>query len=188
MIPLPNIIVVAVLTFLGIGMIIAFLRIVLKGGSLVGKPSANPFLFYSGKLAIFASIGLLLCKALMPSFGGVQIPGWMAWLGTGILTAGSVILLLSFFTLNESLKYGLPEEKTRLITNGLFRFTRNPLYMGLFLVNTASAIFFPLLPNILISLYCIGVHVILILGEEQFLEKRFGADWIEYKNKVKRFI
>ncbi len=188
MLPLPNLIIITGFSLLGIGMIVAFIRIALKGGSLIGRPSANPFFFYSAKLSIFVSIGLLLCKAIVPSFGGLKVPEGLVWMGTLLGTAGAAILLFSFFQLSDSLKYGLPKEGTQLKTSGLFRFSRNPLYMGLFLVNIASALFFPAIPNILVTIYCIMAHGILIRGEERFLEKRFGAEWVAYKNKVRRFI
>ncbi|MFC2101480.1 methyltransferase family protein [Bacteroidota bacterium] len=188
MLPLPNIIVLVALSCVGLSLILSFARIAIKGGSLVGKPSANSLLFYSVKLSIFISIGLFLGKAIFPSFGGVYVPEWMAWLGAGMVTAGSFILVLSFFSLSSALKYGLPEENTQLKTTGLFRFSRNPLYVGLFLVNIASAIFFPAILNILVSAYCILIHLILIRGEEKFLEERFGVDWIAYKKRVRRFI
>lgn len=188
MLPLPNLLVIIALSATGLGLIIAFIRNAVNGGKVLGKPSTHPFLYYTGKLSIFFSIGLFLCSAIVPDFGGIHIPEWQSWLGTGLVVPGAIILVVSFFQLNHALSYGLPDGKTSLVTSGLFRFSRNPLYVGLFLINIGSAIFFPALVNILITIYCIVSHVLITRGEEKFLSDRFGVEWISYKHKVRRYL
>jgi protein-S-isoprenylcysteine O-methyltransferase Ste14 len=98
------------------------------------------------------------------------------------------VLLLSFYELGASLRYGIPEKDTQLKTTGLYHFSRHPLYLGGLLVTISCIIFFPNPLNIIIGLYCITTHYIMILAEEKYLTKRFGAEWEIYKNRVRRII
>ena len=186
--PIPNHIVIYAFIVMGIGFIITINKIIRREGGLWGNPSINPFLFYSGKITMFICWGLSLIKAIIPSFGWVDVPVWMSWGGACMLCVGTVVLLLSFYELGSSLRYGLPEKDTQLKTTGLYRFSRHPLYLGVFLITLACIIFFPDILNIFIGLYCIAMQYLMISGEEKFLAERFGDEWEVYKNKVRRFL
>lgn len=188
MLPLQNLLVIFSLAMLGAGLIISVAIAQFRGSNFIGKPTIQPLLFYTSKLSIFFSIGFLLVKAIVPSFGRFIIPGWLNWIAAILAISGSLMLILSFFSLGRALKYGLPQEGTPLITTGVFRISRNPLYVGLFTVNIASVLFFPCILNILVSGYCMFSHVWLIRGEERFLESRFGNEWRTYKKKVRRYL
>ena len=188
MLPLPNLIVAIVFIIMGLGFLAMTLRIVKTEDSIVGKPSIHPFLFYSGKVTMFLSWGPELVKAIDPSFFGPEAPLWMRWAGTVVLCAGTLVLLLSFFNLCASLKYGLPDSSTQLKTSGLYRYSRHPLYLGVFLLTFSSMIYFPNIINILIGAWCISTHYMMIIAEERFLADRFGLEWEFYKKKVRRFL
>ena len=132
--------------------------------------------------------GLGLTRAIFPEFGWIAVPLWMSWLGAILFSISSLVLLFTFYDLGTSLKYGLPDKDTRLVTKGLYRFSRHPLYLGVFMVSLSSVIFFPHILNVLVAGYCITTHYFMIIKEEKFLEKRFGHEWENYKNKVRRFL
>ena len=184
----PYLIAVYAFIVMGIGFSITIFRIIIKEDDLWGTPSINPFLFYSGKITMFICWGLSLIRAIVPSFGWVDVPLWMSWLGACMLCVSTVVLLLSFYELGSSLRYGLPEQETKLKTSGLYRFSRNPQYLGVFMVTISCTIFFPNILNIILGLYCIAMQCLMIFGEEKFLAKKFGIEWEEYKNKVRRFL
>ncbi|MDP1621864.1 MAG: isoprenylcysteine carboxylmethyltransferase family protein [Bacteroidales bacterium] len=184
---MPNLIVIYAFIVMGIGFTITIIRLMAREGSLWGKPSINPFLFYSGKITMFICWGLTLTSAIIPSFGRVEIPLWMSWIGAGMLCVSTLVLFLSFYELGASLRYGLPEQETKLKTSGLYRFSRNPLYLGVFMITISCLIFFPNILNIVVGLYCIAMQFLMIFGEEKFLAEKFGAEWDEYKRKVRRF-
>ena len=187
MLPFPNLVFVTVFAVMGFGFSVAVLKISARGESLWGKPSINPLFFYAGKISMFIAWGFSLVKGIFPGFW-LDVPLWMSWTGAGLLCAGTVVLLLSFYDLGASLKYGLPETDTKLKTTGVYRFTRHPLYMGVFLVTLASILFFPSIPTILAGVVCYTTHYAMILAEERFLAQRFGNDWKAYVKKVRRFI
>lgn len=180
---------VIALSVLGLGWLIAVFTSRYRSLGFVGEPSINPWFFYTGKLSLFFSIGLPILHVAIPAFTGWwDSPLWLSWIGSVLITLGSLILLLSFYGLGSALKYGLPDEKTKLITTGLFHYSRNPLYVGLFCLNLGSILFFPCVLNILISGYCIATHLMMVRGEEQFLHQRFGQEWVDYTKKVRRYL
>lgn len=84
----------------------------------------------------------------------------------------------------------LPARRSRvLLTDGPFKFTRNPLYLGLVLlyagVCLAAAAVWPLL---FLPVVVALLHWIVILSEEDDLESRFGDDYRAYKARVSRWV
>lgn len=76
----------------------------------------------------------------------------------------------------------------KLIILGLYRFVRNPMYIGnLFMIFSEALIFKS--PSILVYfLVAFGLVHIYIIHEEKLLEKRFGTDYTNYKKYVPRWI
>jgi len=81
------------------------------------------------------------------------------------------------------------EEPTSLMTSGLFRISRNPIYVGMasillgvaVLMGTVVALAFP-------ALFVALIEFFIIPGEERKLEKIFGERYREYKKSVRRWI
>jgi protein-S-isoprenylcysteine O-methyltransferase Ste14 len=64
----------------------------------------------------------------------------------------------------------------------------NPMYVGFNLFTISSILLNANILVLLLSLYSIMVYHFIIKGEEAFLEKRFGDEYIKYKNKVRRYL
>ena len=186
--PIPYLIVIYAFIVMGVGFFFTLFKRIRKDGGVWGNPSIHPFLFYSGKITIFICWGLALLKAIIPTFGWMDVPLWMSWIGAFLLCIGTVLLLLSFYDLGASLRYGLPENETELKTSGLYRYSRHPLYLCVFIITLSSMIFFPDIMNLCIGLYCIAIHTLMISAEEKFLAERFGMEWDVYKKKVRRLL
>jgi protein-S-isoprenylcysteine O-methyltransferase Ste14 len=190
MMPTPDALLTVVsLAILGLGWLIAVFTSRYRSLGFVGTPSINPWLFYTGKLSLFFSIGLPILHVAIPEFTPPwSSPLWLSWVGAILIVFGSIVLLASFYGLGSALKYGLPDEETKLITSGLFQYSRNPLYIGLFSLNLGSILFFPCVLNILLSGYCIFTHILMVHGEERFLAERFGQEWTDYTKRVRRYL
>ncbi|MEI6900756.1 MAG: methyltransferase, partial [Bacteroidota bacterium] len=130
-----------------------------EGSSFWGKPTINQGLFYTGKIALFSSWGIFLYKSITFQQPGYDVPPAFSWMAVLLLILGTIILVLSIYALGKSLKVGLPDEDTKLKTGGLYRFSRNPLYVGVFMVCIASCLYYPNPVNIGLALYGIFVHV-----------------------------
>ena len=89
--------------------------------------------------------------------------------------------------------FGIPikpfQKSTMLMTDGVFRLTRNPMYVGFVLILLGIAIFEgSLTPYIIVMVFPILMDRIFIRVEERMLEETFGEAWLEYKKKVRRWI
>jgi protein-S-isoprenylcysteine O-methyltransferase Ste14 len=83
-----------------------------------------------------------------------------------------------------------PQEKpTTLVTSGFFRFTRNPMYLGMVLMLLGEAVFLgSLITFIFPILFFVIIEWVFLPEEERNLEKAFGKSYISYKKKVRRWI
>ena len=81
------------------------------------------------------------------------------------------------------------EPSTELVTRGLYRYTRNPMYLGMVLLLLGVAVLLgsvtPLLP---VPLFVWFIQRNFIRGEEGFLEGIFGERYRQYKKTVRRWI
>jgi len=171
------------------GIYLVYLGMVLrkKGFRPLGSPTIQPVLFYFGKVALFTSWGYLLVNAILVMSG--KPSGYLLYpIPAAILViVGSLFLIVAFHDLGDSLRVGLPGEETTLKTSGIYRFSRNPIYVGVDLIAIASVLFIPVILNIFFATVGIVVHHLIILSEEKFLEERFGEDWQKYKRRTRRY-
>ncbi len=80
---------------------------------------------------------------------------------------------------------------TYLITNGPFAYIRNPLYAGNILLYTGIGVMsMALFPWLLVIAFVWFVfqYVLIVLGEEEYLLKRFGDEYAAYTKHVRRFL
>jgi protein-S-isoprenylcysteine O-methyltransferase Ste14 len=159
-----------------------------NGSDFVGSPSIDKYYFYSGKIAFLATWAMFILKVLIPKLGYINLPAYFNWIATGVVWAGTLIVVFALVGLGPSLKMGLPEDETKLQTRGIYRFSRNPLYLGIYLISVSSCLYFPDLINVSFALYSIYIHHQIIKGEEVFLAQRFGMDWENYCSKVRRYL
>ncbi|MBN2820093.1 MAG: isoprenylcysteine carboxylmethyltransferase family protein [Bacteroidales bacterium] len=81
------------------------------------------------------------------------------------------------------------KESTALITEGVFSRTRNPMYIGMFLLLLGIAVCFMNLFSILAAFCFLGIiRIVFIPKEERLLTSVFKQDYLDYKNKVRRWI
>jgi protein-S-isoprenylcysteine O-methyltransferase Ste14 len=188
MMPLHSVVVLALFTILGLAMI----GLIIYGGihqmKFWGIPSIHPFFFITAKIAFAICLALFLTKALVPELGYFHPPLWMSWCGTGLLFLSAIFFIRAFIDLGPSLLVGLPEKETKLRTMGIYRISRNPIYLAVYLFCAGSCLYFPEPGNIAVAFYAIYFHHRIVLSEEKFLETRFGEEWREYCKRVRRYL
>jgi protein-S-isoprenylcysteine O-methyltransferase Ste14 len=156
--------------------------------NIIGKTTIHPFFFFTGKI-----VGYLVWTTSLVSLLGYPIsfrqPNEGLLLLSYILFAIALILsAISILNLGRSTTLGLPLKKTEFKTGGLYRYSRNPMYLGFGLLTIASIIFNPSPLILILGLYSLLIYHFIILGEEKFLEKRFGERYLAYKEKIRRYI
>jgi protein-S-isoprenylcysteine O-methyltransferase Ste14 len=81
------------------------------------------------------------------------------------------------------------DEATVLVTGGFYRLTRNPMYMGMFLMLLGVAFLMGNIGALLpVPLFVLVIRNNFVLGEERFLEAAFGQHYLDYKSEVRRWI
>ena len=82
-----------------------------------------------------------------------------------------------------------PWETTALVTAGMYRYSRNPMYLGLVLLTIAATIFFGTwLGIVIVVAFIFLLNLLQIIPEEEALLDIFGEEYVEYKKKVRRRI
>ena len=134
-------------------------------------------------------IGLVYLSSLL--IGSVSFD-YQASLSVLLVIVGLSCALPSFslFARNKTtISPFTPSESSVLITEGMYRYSRNPMYLGLLLLIIAATIWFGTWFGIIISLFFILlINILQIIPEEEALLQIFGEDYLEYKKKVRRWI
>ncbi len=82
-----------------------------------------------------------------------------------------------------------PEKATSLVVTGLYRFTRNPMYLGLLLILSGIAIWLGSAANGVILIAFVGyITAFQIAPEEARLLELFGSDYERYRARVRRWL
>lgn len=82
-----------------------------------------------------------------------------------------------------------PEKASSVVQTGIYRYTRNPMYVGFLLCLVAWSVGLShLLPWFLLPLFVLYMNHFQIQPEEQALTQRFGTDYKNYCQKVRRWI
>ncbi len=136
--------------------------------------------------AVGGAAGILMDRLIPLSI----LPDWLRW-------AGLALILLSLipgpWALLNMIRAGTNPEPTHpttvLVTNGPFRFTRNPIYLTFTLFFLGFAL---ITLNVWLLVILLLVLVVLIKGvierEERYLERKFGESYRAYKGRVRRWI
>ena len=82
-----------------------------------------------------------------------------------------------------------PEQATKLVMDGIFKYSRNPMYLGMAFILGSIAVFFNLIGGIiLIALFCLYITKFQIIPEEKAMSNLFSQDFDKYKQTTRRWI
>lgn len=110
--------------------------------------------------------------------------------GIAIIALGIITSAVGAGTFNKAGTAVRPfEPATTLVTSGLYRYSRNPMYVGLLLVAFGTSIIFgtasAFAPPVILFFV---LRSLFVLPEEQFLEETFGESYRRYKEQVRRWL
>jgi protein-S-isoprenylcysteine O-methyltransferase Ste14 len=113
-----------------------------------------------------------------------------AYLSGALVTAGFAIMMLAWWQFREREVAICPTAKTdHLITNGIYRFTRNPMYLGMLTMLFGVAVFVGTLPFFAATIvYLFLIDRCFCRFEEDKLIAAFGRDYGDYRARVRRWI
>ncbi|MFT2091220.1 methyltransferase family protein [Paraglaciecola sp. 2405UD69-4] len=106
-------------------------------------------------------------------------------LGILVALAGLVQFKIAKTTINPS----KPDKTNQLVSSGIYRLTRNPMYLGMALVLLAAILKLgSLLGLITLPLFMLYITYFQIKPEERIIESLFGEQYINYKARVRRWL
>jgi protein-S-isoprenylcysteine O-methyltransferase Ste14 len=112
------------------------------------------------------------------------------WTGVAVFMAGLALATWAIVTMRRAgTQVPTNRPTTAIVAQGPYRFTRNPIYVGMFLGQTGFAIGFDSLwlLGMLVAFYLV-IRYGVVAREEAYLERKFGAIYLEYKSRVRRWL
>ena len=131
---------------------------------------------------------MLILHYYLPVYEVILVP--YSYIGIVIIAIGitAIVWHAAYFK-----KYDTPirpfEESTFLIKDGLYLYTRNPIYLGMVIILFGGAIMLgSLTPIFVVPVFFLLINDNFVVREEEFLADKFGKSYIEYKKSVRRWI
>lgn len=109
----------------------------------------------------------------------------------GLILAGLAVLffLFAIFHMKDSWRAGIDEsQKTSIVTTGVYRFSRNPAFVGFDLLYIGSILASPNLIMTTMAFFSILLLHLQILEEEKYLSRVFGDEYADYRKKTPRYL
>jgi protein-S-isoprenylcysteine O-methyltransferase Ste14 len=175
---------------------LGFLVILFGGGAIFlrknieqdGEAPIHRTLFYFSKYSILVLWGVMILQIWGIGISFIEVPLLLQVTGLACWFFGFALLYIGRFEMGNSFRLGTPKEPTRLAVKGLFRWSRNPMYVGMYATVVASALY-TLNPVVVVLGACvIAIHHSIVLAEEIHMQKLFGQEYLDYRNRVRRYI
>lgn len=155
---------------------------------LIGRTTINPFIFYSGKISGYITWIIFILMLFDINLIERRLIFFNNYFSAILLLLGLVFTIISLINLGKSTRLGLPSDNTTLKTKGIYKISRNPMYVGFNLITMASMIFTLHWAVLFLGLYSLITYHQIIKGEEAFMIKRFGFEYEKYLHNVRRYL
>ncbi len=140
--------------------------------------------------AIF--IGLLIFAVLLQWWAAWPLPAVpnRAWFGGGVILVGLVLILWAILEMRALKTSPLPWVQTEaLVKFGPYRFSRNPIYLGDVFIMVGLGLVFANTWMLLAAAASMPLSRMLVIRhEEEYMAERFGAEWLGYAERVRRWL
>jgi protein-S-isoprenylcysteine O-methyltransferase Ste14 len=137
-------------------------------------------------LALLAGVG---ADRLFPlRFVPASVPG--TWVGGAIFAIALALAIWAIVTIHKAgTRVETYKPTTAIVVNGPYRFTRNPIYLGMLLGQVGLAIAFDSLWMLAaLALFYLVIRYGVVAREEAYLERKFGDVYLGYKSRVRRWL
>lgn len=170
------------------GFVLFFLVIIIRYGivSILGTDVAKRTAFFPPtkgieKIALWIYEVTILSMMVILIFTKIKLNDTINFIGLGIFISGMILYLVSI------VQFAKPE-KNGLSIKGLYKISRNPMYVAFFFYFLGCSLLTEsLLLLFTLVIFQISVHY-LILSEERWCIKEFGEAYKSYMNQVRRYL
>ena len=144
-----------------------------------------PFVFVGGFLAAWVLDILLGFEIDGEGAGSIQVG-----LGVAAMAVGGALMFWGLATFARARTPIIPDRPARqLVVSGPYRFTRNPMYLGLTALYTGLALVLNLAwPLVLLPVVLLTLTAVVIVHEERHLRDAFGTAYEDYCRRVRRWV
>lgn len=126
---------------------------------------------------------------ILPGFA-LPLRGYTSLRALGFISAwaGTALFIASVRIMKTNWRAGYTENQdTHLVTEGIYKYSRNPAFAGFNLIYIGCALAYPNILTIIWSVLAVCVFHLQILSEEKFLTDAFGESYENYKKQVCRY-
>ena len=156
-----------------------------KGEKPKKARAAEQFLRFATLAGAVVQLGSVLFPGLVPSLPmrlGVRVAGM------ALMLLGNLVFIMAMRAMRSNWRAGFEQgQNTSLVTNGIYRFSRNPAFVGFDLLYLGCAAVYPNVANLAAAIVCAALFHMQILGEEAFCAEAFGQEYAAYKAGTGRY-
>lgn len=140
-------------------------------------------------LMSIATLATPVIEILSILFGWNHMPANARFTGFCIGMLGDIIFLASVLCMKDSWRAGIPDkDKTKLVTSGIYRYSRNPAFLGFDFMYVGLLLMYFNLSMCVVSAFAIIMLHLQILQEERYLTENYGEAYREYRKHVFRYL
>lgn len=127
--------------------------------------------------------------------------GLFHWLGLVLISSGIFIYLWTIISFllrgkgtpaiwfTKAISFLIGEEPVKMVSSGLYKYSRNPMYLGVIITVAGEGLFFQYSNILWYALFLFVIfNSVVIWIEEPHLAKKFGDEYLAYKKKTRRWL
>lgn len=141
-------------------------------------------------IGLLVALAMWLLSSTLPVYR-FALP-WQHIFAALILLVGLSIdfsALWSFRKAKTTINPLKPETTSNVVTTGIYRYSRNPMYLGMLFILTAFAVYLgALTPFLLLPVFVLIISINQIIPEERILRNKFGQPYDDYLASVRRWL
>lgn len=131
-----------------------------------------------------ALLGLLYFVDAQTNIIAVEFPPAFRVIGIFLSLAGVIVLIFALLQLSDSLSpFPTPKTDARLVTSGMYRYVRHPIYMGILVAALGVGLSLASMWKLVVTLALLILFYFKARYEEQLLQEKF-AEYREYQKKI----
>ena len=134
----------------------------------------------------------LICMTIMyclPSILAFPKATWLVVMLVGLSSVIGIASVISFRLAKTTISPFHPNQTSHIVQTGIYRFSRNPMYLSIVIFLVAFAIYLENVTALLVlPLFIWLINVLQIFPEEEALAQKFGNEYLAYKKAVRRWV
>ena len=152
-----------------------------------GKEGITKFIEIALKISSYV---IILTEVISILFYAGSVNNVIRIIGLVLLGLGVIVFTVSVLQMKDNWRAGVQrEEKTELVTTGIYSISRNPAFLGFDLMYIGIMItFFNWILCVVTCIVMVLFHLQIVNVEEDFLIEAFGDEYIKYRKKVCRYL